>query len=78
MCKGGVRNKLVWGVLSSRMDPATKADWMSVERYCKEIWLGEEEVEQGTKAEPSSGNFSLAKLLEEAYLVAKEKHVGPV
>ena len=35
LCARGVSNKLVWGVLPSGMDPATKADWMAVERYCK-------------------------------------------
>ena len=32
LCARGVSNKLVWGVLPSGMDPATKADWMAVER----------------------------------------------
>ncbi len=42
LCARGVCSNLVWGAPPSKMHPAAMADWMAVERYCKEIWLAEE------------------------------------
>ena len=39
LCTRGISNKLVWGLLPTRMDPAVKADLMPIERYCKELWI---------------------------------------
>ena len=38
LCARGVSNKLVWGVLPSGMDSATKADWMAVATDCHTLF----------------------------------------
>ena len=69
LCTRGISNKLVWGLLPSKMDPAVKADLMPIERYCKELWIPDG---AGTKVTLSEQD------LREAYTVAQREKKGPI
>jgi hypothetical protein len=68
LCTRGISNKLVWGLVPTKMDPAVKADLMPIERYCKELWSPEGEA----KVTLSDDD------LKEAYTVAMKEKKGPI